>query len=457
MVPAAAKSYEQRRREGRSLRRDVPRSAHARWQPDPRRPDPVARLESSNASRVPDLVPVRYARMLVSPFAFLRGAAELMADDLASTPVTGLRVQACGDAHLANFGVFATPERNLVFDVNDFDETLPAPWEWDVKRLASSVNVAARNLNLHERARTATVEGTVRAYRERMQELGQMSPLDIWYERVDVQRVLAIAREERAKDLTDALCVAKVRHRTSLGALPKLTAVVEGRRRIIDRPPLIVHDVIEDRDAEQMLVRYVESLPPDRRPLLQRWTIVDAARKVVGVGSVGTRCYLVLLMDHDGRTPLFLQLKEAKEAVTAPHAGPSEFPHQGQRVVVGQRLMQAASDIFLGWTTDGTHHYYVRQFRDMKGSVNLDVMTASGFAAYARLCGRVLARAHARSGDAAAIGGYLGRQRIFDEAVAAFADAYSHQTDRDHAALVDAVRSGRLTADAGPDQSASTS
>ena len=219
--------------------------------------------------------------------------------------------------------------------------------------------------------------------------------------------------------------MAKVRHRTSLGVLPKFTAIVEGRRRIVDKPPLIVHDAIEDRDAEKMLARYVESLPPDRRPLLERWTIVDAARKVVGVGSVGTRCYLVLLMDHDGRTPLFLQLKEAKEAVTAPHAGPSEFTHQGQRVVVGQRLMQAASDIFLGWTTDGGRHYYVRQFRDMKGSVNLDVMTESGFATYARLCGRVLARAHARSGDAAAIGGYLGRRRTFDEAVAVFADAYS--------------------------------
>jgi uncharacterized protein (DUF2252 family) len=384
---------------------------------------------------------------MVSPFTFYRGAAKIMAADLKDTPRAGLNAQLCGDAHLSNFGLFASPERQLLFDVNDFDETLPAPWEWDVKRLAASVDVAARNLNIEDGPRTAAVEGAVRAYRERMNELGPMSPLDVWYERVDVQQVLAIAREERAKDLKDALCVPKVRHRTSLGALPKFTAIVEGRRRIVDNPPLIVHDAIEDRDAEKMLARYVESLPPDRRPLLQRWTIVDAARKVVGVGSVGTRCYLVLLMDHDGRTPLFLQLKEANEAVTAPHAGPSEFTHQGQRVVVGQRLMQAASDIFLGWTSDGSHHYYVRQFRDMKGSVNLDVMTESGFATYARLCGRVLARAHARSGDAAAIGGYLGRQRTFDEAVAVFADAYSHQTERDHAALVDAVRSGRLTAD----------
>jgi uncharacterized protein (DUF2252 family) len=406
----------------------------------------VARLEESNATRVAELVPVRYGRMVVSPFAFLRGAALLMADDLAGTPVAGLRVQACGDAHLANFGVFATPERNLVFDVNDFDETLPAPWEWDVKRLATSVAVAARNLDIDDGRRAMAVQGAVRAYRERMNELGPMSPLDVWYERIDVQRVLAIARQERAKDLEEGLCVAKVTHRTSLSALPKFTAVVGDRRRIIDKPPLIVHDEVEDRDAEMMLARYVESLPPDRRPLLERWRIVDAARKVVGIGSVGTRCYLVLLMDHDGRTPLFLQLKQANEAVTAPHAGPSAFPHQGQRVVVGQRLMQAASDIFLGWTTDGDLHYYVRQFRDMKGSVNLDVMTESGFAAYARLCGRVLARAHARSGDAAAIGGYLGRRPTFDDAVAAFAEAYADQTERDHAALVDAVRSGRVVA-----------
>jgi len=446
MLPAEAMSYEQRRAAGRSRRKDVPRSWHARWDPDPSRPDPVERLEATNATRVADLVPVRYGRMVASPFAFLRGSAQLMADDLASTPVTGYRVQACGDAHLANFGVFATPERNLVFDVNDFDETLPAPWEWDVKRLAASVAVAAGNLSIEGRARTAAVEGTVRAYRERMNELGQRSPLDVWYERVDVKRVLALAREERAKDLKEALCVAKVRHRTSLGALPKFTAVVEGRRRIVDRPPLIVHDAIEDRDAEKMLARYVESLPPDRRPLLERWKIVDAALKVVGVGSVGTRCYLVLLMDHDGRTPLFLQLKEANDAVTAVYAGPSEFVHQGQRVVVGQRLMQAASDIFLGWTTDGDRHYYVRQFRDMKGSVNLDAMTESGFATYARLCGRVLARAHARSGDAAAIGGYLGRGGSFDEAVAVFADRYAQQTEQDHAALAGAVRAGQVTA-----------
>jgi uncharacterized protein (DUF2252 family) len=384
--------------------------------------------------------------MVLSPFAFLRGAAVLMAADLAGTPVTGLQVQACGDAHLANFGVFATPERNLVFDVNDFDETLPAPWEWDVKRLATSVAVAGRNLGIEEPACTSAVQGAVRSYREHVNKLGSMTPLDVWYERADVAQVLAIARQERVTGLKEALCVAKVRHRTSLTALPKFTVVVGDRRRIVDAPPLILHEPIAERDAEMLLAAYRESLPADRRPLLDRWVIVDAVRKVVGVGSVGTRCYLVLLMDHDGRTPLFLQLKEAGEAAAAPYVGRSEFKQQGQRVVVGQRLMQAASDIFLGWTSDGTRDFYVRQFRDMKGSVNLDVMTVSGFAAYARLCGHVLAGAHARSGDIATIGGYLGRGRNFDEAVAAFAHAYADQTERDHAALMDAVRSHRVHA-----------
>jgi uncharacterized protein (DUF2252 family) len=446
MALSEARSFKHRRAEGRSLRQQIPRSAHAGWDPPVERFDPVERLEKSNLDRLPDLVPVRYGRMVVSPLAFLRGAAAVMAADLAGTPVTGLRVQACGDAHLANFGVFATPERNLVFDINDFDETLPAPWEWDVKRLASSVAVAGRNLGIGDPACTAAVQGAVRSYREHVNELGSMSTLDVWYERANVDEVLAIARQERVRGLKGALCVAKVRHRTSLTALPRLTVVVGGQRRIVDAPPLIMHDTIADCDVEMLLAAYRKSLPADRRPLLDRWVIVDVARKVVGVGSVGTRCYLVLLMDHDGRTPLFLQLKEAGKAAAAPYAGRSEFTQQGKRVVVGQRLMQAASDIFLGWTSDGTHDFYVRQFRDMKGSVNLDVMTVSGFAAYARLCGHVLATAHARSGDIVAIGGYLGRGQQFDQAIAAFAHAYADQTERDHAALADAVRSHRVTA-----------
>jgi uncharacterized protein (DUF2252 family) len=337
----------------------------------------------------------------------------------------------------------------LFFDVNDFDETLPGPWEWDVKRLAASVAVVARNLGITDATYREAIEGAVRGYRERMGELAGMGPLDIWYERVDVGQVLAIARRAQATDLQEALRVPKVRHRTSLTALPKFTTVIDGRRRIIENPPLICHDAIGDAGAEKIMSAYVESLPPDRRPLLQRWQIVDAARKVVGVGSVGTRCYLVLLMDHDGRTPLFLQLKEADDSVLARHVGPSEHSHQGERVVIGQRLTQAASDIFLGWTTDGSHHYYVRQFRDMKGSVNLDVMTATGFATYARLCGQVLARAHARTGDAAAIAGYLGRGPRFDRALMEFADVYADQTERDHGALAAAVRAGRVAAEVG--------
>ncbi|MGZ4757094.1 MAG: DUF2252 domain-containing protein [Acidimicrobiia bacterium] len=440
------KSYDEGRREGRALRERVPRSAHAVWEPPSDRVDPIAQLEESNRRRVPDLVPVRYGRMLVSPFAFLRGSAVVMANDLAGTPTTGVRVQACGDAHLANFGVFATPERNLHFDVNDFDETLPGPWEWDVKRLAVSVGVAAANLGIAQPLNSTIVREAVQAYRRRMAELARLGPLDVWYDRIDVSRVLAIARERKAKDLKLALRVAKARQRTSLSALPKLTTVVNGSRRIIDDPPLIVHEAPTDDDRAKMLGVYSDSLPPDRRPLLERYSVLDTVRKVVGVGSVGTRCYLSLLMDADGRTPLFLQVKEAMPSVVAPHAGPSEFEHQGQRVVVGQRLMQAASDIFLGWTSDSGHDYYVRQFRDMKGSVNLDVMTATGFASYAAVCGQTLARAHARSGEAAVISGYLGGGSRFDEAITEFAAAYSVQNEKDHAALVTAVETGRVAA-----------
>jgi uncharacterized protein (DUF2252 family) len=440
------RSCEERRSEGRALRGTAPRSAHAVWDTPPDRVDPIEQLEASNRPRVADLVPVRYGRMLVSPFAFLRGSAVLMANDLAGTPTTGVRVQACGDAHLANFGVFATPERNLFFDVNDFDETLPGPWEWDVKRLAVSVGVAAANLGIVQPVTRQVVREAVQGYRLRMAELARCGPLDVWYDRVDVNRVLDIARERKAQDLRRALRVTKARQRTSLAALPKLTTVVNGSRRIIDDPPLIVHEATVGDDAAKMLAVYAESLPPDRRPLLERYSVLDTVRKVVGVGSVGTRCYLSLLMDADGRSPLFLQLKEALPSVVAPHAGPSEFDHQGQRVVVGQRLMQAASDIFLGWTSDSGHDYYVRQFRDMKGSVNLDAMTATGFASYAAICGQTLARAHARSGDAAVISGYLGRGTRFDDALADFAAAYAVQNDRDYAALVVAAEDGRVAA-----------
>jgi uncharacterized protein (DUF2252 family) len=442
-------TYEQRRRAGAALRRAVPRSSHAAWSPAAHRPDPVAVLEENNSPRLPDLVPVRYGRMLTSPFAFLRGSAVIMANDLADTPSSGLRVQACGDAHLGNFGMFGTPERNLVFDVNDFDETLPGPWEWDVKRLAVSVVLAARNLRIDEGQAAAVVSAAVRAYRTRMGELATMGPLEVWYDRIDVATVRAIARQEQAKDLKRQLRVAKVRQRTSLRVLPKLTRVVNGTRKIIDDPPLIGHLDPETFDGAAMIAAYTQSLPPDRRPLLDHYTVLDTARKVVGVGSVGTRCYLSLLADADARSPLFLQLKEAMRAAAAAHADRSEFEHQGQRVVVGQRLMQAASDMFLGWTSYRGHHYYVRQYRDMKGSVNLDAMTSAGFASYAQVCGRTLARAHARSGDAATISGYLGRGTRFDEAVSAFAASYADQVIRDHEALAAAAHSGRVTATPG--------
>jgi uncharacterized protein (DUF2252 family) len=372
---AEGQTYEQRIMAGRALRGRVPRSAHASWQAPDDRPDPIELLEENNRPRLPDLVPVRYGRMLTAPFAFLRGSAVIMASDLASTPDTGLRVQACGDAHLGNFGVFGTPERNLIFDVNDFDETLPGPWEWDLKRLAVSVIVAAGNLQIDAVQAAGITLATVRAYREQIAELAVLGPLDAWYDRIDVAAVLAIARQRRAKDLRRQLSTAKIRQRTSLHVLPKLTSVVNGTRKIIDDPPLIGHLDPEAFDGRPMIAAYVESLPPDRRPLLERYQVLDTARKVVGVGSVGTRCYLSLLADADARSPIFLQLKEAMEAVLAPYAGKSEFGHQGQRVVVGQRLMQAASDMFLGWTSYRGHDYYVRQFRDMKGSVNLDMMT----------------------------------------------------------------------------------
>lgn len=442
-------TYDQRRRAGRELRRSVPLAAHGDWTPAPARREPVGILEETNRTRLPDLVPVRYGRMLASPFAFFRGAAAVMAEDLASSPVTDVRLQACGDAHIGNFGVFGSPERNLVFDVNDFDETLPAPWEWDIKRLAVSVALAARNLQITGQACQASVIDSVRAYREGMRALARLGPLDVWYDRIDVKQVLAIAAERRAKELRHALREDKIRQRTALRVLPKLTRVVNGSWRIIDNPPLIVHENPEAFDAERVLTAYAASLAPDRRPLLERYTVVDAVRKVVGVGSVGTRCYLALLVDSDHRAPIFLQLKEAVQSALTRTAGRSQYEHQGMRVVVGQRLMQAASDIFLGWTGDGAHDYYVRQFRDMKGSVNLDVMTPRGLASYASVCGRTLARAHARSGDSALIGGYLGRRDAFDQAVATFALAYADQTEQDYETLVEAVKTGRITASPG--------
>jgi uncharacterized protein (DUF2252 family) len=405
-------------------------------------------LEERHATRLAELVPIRVGRMLVSPFTFLRGAAEVMARDLASTPTTGIRVQACGDAHLLNFGVFATPERHLVFDVNDFDETLPGPWEWDVKRLAASIAVAGRSVTLDPAEPGVAVGSMVAAFRQRMAQLSTMAPLDVWYERIDVDVVLALARKQKTSSLrTVERLVAHARHHTSLTALPKLTELIDGRRRIIEDPPLILHTTDEFEVQQKVIEEYVDSMSPDRRTLLERYRVVDAARKVVGVGSVGTRCHVVLLMDPDDGGPLFLQVKEAEESVLARYAGPSEYGHHGERVVTGQRLMQAASDVFLGWATGSFgHDYYVRQLRDMKGSIAIDLLTSEDLVRYAALCGVTLARAHARSGDAAAIAGYLGAGDQFDRAIVAFADQYADQTEQDHAALADAVAAGRIEA-----------
>jgi len=431
------------------MRVKVPRSAHAGWEPPDDRPDPVTLLEERHGTRVPELVPIRVGRMLVSPFTFLRGAAEVMAHDLSSTPATGVQVQACGDAHLLNFGVFATPERHLVFDVNDFDETLPGPWEWDVKRLAASVAVAARNVTGDATYPRTAVQRMVTVYRGRMAQLATMAPIDVWYDRVDVETVVELAREQKnaAAAASVQKVVAKARHHTSLTALPKLTEMVDGRRRIIEDPPLILHEHLAFDVARNVIEAYVDTLAPERRVLIERYRVVDAARKVVGVGSVGTRCFVVLLMDPDDGAPLFLQVKEAEESVMASYSGSSTYGHHGQRVVCGQRLMQAASDIFLGWATGPYgRDYYVRQLRDMKGSVSVELMDADELARYAALCGVALARAHARSGDAPVIAGYLGTGNQFDRAIGEFADAYADQTVRDHAALQQAVAEGRVEA-----------
>jgi uncharacterized protein (DUF2252 family) len=442
------RTIEERRAEGRARRQEIPRSSHAGWRAPADRPDPITLLEDRHRSRVRELVPIRVGRMLVSPFTFLRGAAEVMAHDLASTPVSGFRVQACGDAHLLNFGVFATPERHLVFDVNDFDETLPAPWEWDVKRLAASVVVAGRGARFAPEQVDAAVAGSVRAYRTRTAELATMTPLDVWYDRVDVDAVLALADRQSMPTLpTGDHLVERARHHTSLAALPKLTELVAGERRIIEDPPLILHAHHRFDVPRTVFDDYLRSVSRERRALLDRYRVVDAARKVVGVGSVGTRCHILLLMDGDGVAPLFLQIKQAEVSVLAPHAGATEYAHEGERVVGGQRLMQAASDVFLGWA-DGPygHQYYVRQLRDMKGSVSIDHLTPEDLRRYAMLCGVTLARAHARSGDPAAIAGYLGTGDQFDRAIVAFANAYADQTVTDHAALERAVADGRVEA-----------
>jgi uncharacterized protein (DUF2252 family) len=433
-----------RRAAGRALRKEMPRSSHAEWSPASERPDPISLLEEQNVSRQAQLVPIRYGRMAASPFGFLRGAAVVMAQDLAATPVTGLAVQVCGDAHLSNFGVYATPERNQVFDVNDFDETLPGPWEWDIKRLAASVVVAGRTNGFSGDTNRQAVLRCVREYRERMWEYADMSSLDVWYSRLDPTSVRRFVRRSDRSYVDKEL---KESHRHSnVEAFPRLTQERDGQYRIKDDPPLITRlddDQLEQR-LENLLAGYSASLQEDRHLLLRKYHFIDVAQKVVGVGSVGTRCYVALFQGNGSSDPLFLQVKEAQASVLERHLGPSAYSNHGQRVVSGQRIMQAASDLFLGWTETDFIDFYIRQLRDMKLSVNIASLNPQRFIDYCRLCGWTLARAHARSGDPAQISGYLGRGESFERAIADFAEKYADQTGQDHAALVAAVQSGRI-------------
>jgi uncharacterized protein (DUF2252 family) len=451
---------------GRSARTGTPRRSHGSWEPATDRPDPVALLEEQAASRVPELVPMRYGRMLVSPFTFYRGAALIMASDLAPTPRSGLTCQICGDAHLSNFGVFASPERRLLFDMNDFDETLPGPWEWDVKRLAASFEIAGRDRGFSVSDRRDVVRSCVAEYRTRMQQFAAARNLDVWYAHIEVEKLLEllesnVTKKQRAKAQAN---VAKARTRDSMQAFTKLTHEVDGQRRIVSDAPLIVpiEDLVpegagrDDVEGElRGLIRsYRRTLETDRRELLESFEYVHAARKVVGVGSVGTRAWILLLLGRDGQDPLFLQAKEAQRSVLERFVGASRYANHGQRVVAGQRLMQAASDIFLGWQRvhgfDGRERdFYLRQLRDWKGSADVDSMSAGVMTAYARVCGATLARAHARSGDRIAIAAYLGTSDAFDRAIADFASAYADQNERDYEALAAAVRSGRLEARTG--------
>jgi uncharacterized protein (DUF2252 family) len=448
---------------GRAARAAVPRESHAVLGLPATRPDPVSLLELQAATRLPELVPIRYGRMLVSPFTFYRGAALVMAHDLAATPASGLIVQACGDAHLSNFGFFASPERRLVFDVNDFDETLPAPWEWDVKRLAASLEVAARGNGFSKRQRREIVLATVASYRTAMRSFAGQGNLDVWFTQEDVDQLRGRyeaqlhprGRQQVAKGLRRAP------GRSNLQEFSKLTTMVDGKPRILPDPPLVVPlaDLVADRveageTAARMSVllsKYRQTLEEDRRVLIRQFEFADMARKVVGVGSVGTRCWIVLMMGRDDSDPLFLQVKEAEASVLSEFVGASEFDNQGQRVVAGQRLMQAASDIFLGWQRivglDGEQRdFYVRALRDWKLSVPIEIMVPNGMRTYGELCGWTLARAHARTGDRIAIGAYLGGKDVFDHAIAEFADACADQNERDYQLLATAAQAGRITA-----------
>jgi uncharacterized protein (DUF2252 family) len=454
-------SHPDREARGKDARAVAPLESHAEFRPDSSR-DPVGLLLGQAQSRVPELVPIRHGRMLVSPFTFYRGAALPMAADLAGTPASGLRVQLCGDAHVSNFGAFASPERRLVFDVNDFDETLPGPFEWDVKRLAASLSVAGRDNGFPAKDRRKIVLAAVEGYRTAMRGFAQQPLLDVWYAHMDIEQTVGLFRSQiKAKRFkAGEAMLAKARTRDSMQALGKLTTVVEGRRQIISDPPVVVpvEELFADMQADtiyeelrSVVGKYRRTLQSDRRHLLEQFTLVQLARKVVGVGSVGTRAWILLMDGGDGIEPLFLQAKEAQPSVLAEYCGRSKYNNEGERVVTGQHLMQAQSDIFLGWTRvpapDGVDRdFYVRQLRDWKFSMPIEQMIPSGLRVYAQLCGWTLARAHARSGDRIALAAYLGRSAKFDQAIAEFAETYADQNERDYAALQAAVKDGRAEA-----------
>jgi len=451
-------------REGKKARLDVPLARHAEWSVRPDRSDPIELLEGQAETRIRELVPIRYGRMSVSPFSYYRGAALPMTEDLATTPVTGFDVQLCGDAHMSNFGVFGSPERHLFFDVNDFDETAPGPWEWDVKRLAASLEIAGRENGVSKKMRTRIVRGTVRSYREAMRELATVPMMSVWYAHLDVEEILprfsALLNPKRTPNVWNA--ISKARAHDSHQAFDKLCHVRDGETRIIHDPPLIVpvEEFVTGRDpglAEDALARivrdYRRTLPPDRNHLLAQYELAHLARKVVGVGSVGTDAWIALFLGREDGSPLFLQIKEAQASVLEPFTGKTEFSNHGQRVVIGQRLVQAASDIFLGWERSSLggeeRDYYFRQLRDWKGSVEVNGMTPAGMDVWGRMCGWTLARAHARSGDRMAIAAYLGKSEAFDVALTEFSASYADTNERDHRALERAIDSGRIVASTG--------
>ena len=453
MAVTEGRSREESRRVGKMLRKEIPRSSHGEWEPSADRPDPIELLEAQNAARLQWLVPVRFARMSPSPFTFFRGGAKIMSSDLAGTPDTGLTVQACGDAHLLNFGGFGSPERTMLFDLNDFDETLPGPWEWDVKRLAASLMIASRHNEFDDaEARNVTRRG-VQAYREAMGGFMDMRTINVWYSRLtasDVQRLMpGQSHNKRNKRIT------KARSKNSLHALSKLAERVGDGYRIKSDPPLLhpmrnVPHFGHPDEIEAMVANafegYKSTLRDDRRLLVERYEIVDTAIKVVGVGSAGTRCFIVLLMGRREGDPLFLQVKEVTASVLEDHLPASRYDTHGRRVVEGQRLMQAASDVFLGWNEGRLGHFYWRQLRDMKATPPIEQFTPRGMAAFARLCGWTLARAHARSGDPVAIASYLGTGDVFDDAIATFAERYADQNEEDFREFRAAIASGRIEA-----------